>query len=562
MLPSKHQLIFQSNNERHQIKITQYADDTCVFLNSHEDIPNCLNQINDYTQVSGLKLNISKTEGLMLPNNETPNFDYGLKWPNTPIRYLGIFISTDMTQCQTLNWTSKLDKMQKLLDSWRTRKLTIMGKILIIKTLVLPKIIYSATMLPTPDFLTKTVNKLMYNFIWGKRDKIKRLILINKYENGGLNMIDLDSHLNAIKAAWVPRIYKGNVNSSWKLLPLEYINHVTKGYIQYMNFSNSKMFKSLDSIPEFYKEVIVGFCKSIKVKDIKSKTDLYESFIWGNQNFMVDNECLMSKSFINSNILFVKDILDEDGNLLPNIHHHIQNKNLFLPTISRIVQSLKPFKHLRFIVEQVNADIEDLTLEIYFNKKCKWFYEKIVSQKYKKNNMINRWSRILDCTFNCKDFYLNKMKFITEVKIAEFNYKIFNNILATGRNLYKWNKFHTDACIYCGLGPHDSRHLLYECIHLDNTWFIVQDVLRQQIDWIEIVLGINKKAAENCCISLICYIIYKKFLVDKDRGVNDPHIPLKLYLKRELTYKLETYKEIENTNSITRYITDIIKKLE
>ena len=47
-------------------------------------------------------------------------------------------------------------------------------------------------MLQIPPSLIKDLKKVMYNFVWGKRDKIKRLVLINKFENGGLNMITDD----------------------------------------------------------------------------------------------------------------------------------------------------------------------------------------------------------------------------------------------------------------------------------------------------------------------------------------------------------------------------------
>ena len=48
-----------------------------------------------------------------------------IKWPEHPIRYLGIYIGNDKELCEKLNWTNKIDDMQKLIDSWRTRKLTL-----------------------------------------------------------------------------------------------------------------------------------------------------------------------------------------------------------------------------------------------------------------------------------------------------------------------------------------------------------------------------------------------------------------------------------------------------
>ena len=58
---------------------------------------------------------------------------------------------------------------------WRHRKLTLMrGKIVVIKSYALPKLVYPLTSLPNPPKETiKHIEKLMYDFVWdGKPDKI------------------------------------------------------------------------------------------------------------------------------------------------------------------------------------------------------------------------------------------------------------------------------------------------------------------------------------------------------------------------------------------------------
>ena len=54
-----------------------------------------------------------------------------------------------------------------------------MGKIVVIKSYALPKLIYPLTSLPNPPKeAIKGIEKMMYDFIWdGKPDKIKREIL-------------------------------------------------------------------------------------------------------------------------------------------------------------------------------------------------------------------------------------------------------------------------------------------------------------------------------------------------------------------------------------------------
>lgn len=50
------------------------------------------------------------------------------------------------------------------------------------------------------------VNKLSYSFLWnGKRDKIKRDIIINDYSHGGLKMIAVQFFSKSLKATWMKK---------------------------------------------------------------------------------------------------------------------------------------------------------------------------------------------------------------------------------------------------------------------------------------------------------------------------------------------------------------------
>jgi len=64
-----------------------------------------------------------------------------------------------------LNFHGKLEKLEKILNSWRRRKLTLYGKINIIKTLGLSKLIFSASVLPIPENFAQEVNKLTFKFL-------------------------------------------------------------------------------------------------------------------------------------------------------------------------------------------------------------------------------------------------------------------------------------------------------------------------------------------------------------------------------------------------------------
>ena len=69
-----------------------------------------------------------------------------------------------------------------------------------------------STILPTPskEFI-KRVEKELFGFVWRKKpDKIKRKIMYNTYEHGGLKMTDYESFCNALKISWIKRLNDEN----------------------------------------------------------------------------------------------------------------------------------------------------------------------------------------------------------------------------------------------------------------------------------------------------------------------------------------------------------------
>ena len=73
------------------IKLTQLADDTTLFLKSKNEINIALNTVEDFGNVSGLKLNRNKTEGMWIGKLKHCNEKIGnINWSNKPVKALGI----------------------------------------------------------------------------------------------------------------------------------------------------------------------------------------------------------------------------------------------------------------------------------------------------------------------------------------------------------------------------------------------------------------------------------------------------------------------------------------
>ena len=73
---------------------------------------------------------------------------------------------------------------KKNLNMWRCRGLTLLGKIQIVRTFVIPKFMSKAALITISKDLIKGINRLIYGFIWRGSGKIKRSAIINDIENG------------------------------------------------------------------------------------------------------------------------------------------------------------------------------------------------------------------------------------------------------------------------------------------------------------------------------------------------------------------------------------------
>ena len=105
------------------------------------------------------------------------------------------------------NYDEKLTKLKASLSCWELQRLSLLGKITVLKSLIVSQLTYILSPLPTNQCAVDEVNTLFFKFLWnGKGDKIKRDVMISEYEDGGLKMIDITLFTQALKLNWVKKL--------------------------------------------------------------------------------------------------------------------------------------------------------------------------------------------------------------------------------------------------------------------------------------------------------------------------------------------------------------------
>ena len=172
--------------------------------------------------ISGLRLNKKKTEVLRIgasagrQDKLCPEKDF--KWVTDRLKALGVCISTDAVVSMKANYNKKLGKVRNCLSCWEYRRLSLLKKIVVLKSLIASQLVYILSPLPANYAALDVINNMFYSFLWsGRGDKIKRDVMISDYKNGGLRMIDIKSFNKALKSTWVKKYLDSDNSGKWKL---------------------------------------------------------------------------------------------------------------------------------------------------------------------------------------------------------------------------------------------------------------------------------------------------------------------------------------------------------
>ena len=222
------------------------------------------------------------------------------KESNKDFRYL-LFL-------QQKTWTR-----ENILKIWKLRNLTIEGRIAVFKSLAISKLIHLALVTEIPTTTINLLTKIQMEFIWkGKNPKIKNSTICNDYEYAGLKNVNIFLNVISLQCSWIKRLSDNNFHQ-WKVIP----HYLIRRYLG----RNFKFHSSLEvshsilcKFPRFYKEVIIRWGKHLS-SPATLPSIVACQFIWHNKHIQIDNKSTYFYTFSNSNINFVGQLFDTNGEM-------------------------------------------------------------------------------------------------------------------------------------------------------------------------------------------------------------------------------------------------------
>ena len=131
-------------------------------LKNKRDLERAIASLELFGKIAGTELYLSKCEVLWVGSYKQKQHDCNLcsiKWPEKPVRCLGIYIGHDQKECYRLNYEDKIADIDEVLKYAEKRNLTLFGKVCIIKSMVISKITFVAMCFTVPDGIIKQIDQ-------------------------------------------------------------------------------------------------------------------------------------------------------------------------------------------------------------------------------------------------------------------------------------------------------------------------------------------------------------------------------------------------------------------
>ena len=550
---------FSNNNSRFELKLLQYADDTTFFVADKDSLEVILKELDMFGKVAGPKINKEKTAMLWVGKKENRwNLsDMELTWEEDVIRYLGFYITGSSPIACKANWENKLDKMQRLLDNWRKRNLTIFGRVTVLKTLALSQIIHLLMFHTVPNVIMKKINKMFYRFLWqGQTDKVRRCDVIKNCLNGGVKMVDVEKLVFSFRLRWIGRLVD-DTEAVWKHLAHYWfdrfggINLILNSDFQAHNVSS--IFGK--NMPEFYVEIVHAWSQ-IDKKIFGKELPVEKNILWHNQNITFNKNTLYYKEWFESGIIRLEDILlGKSFKTVEEIRSVLKTKNIKRCVIfhySKLRQAIPKIWLTQ--ISETNRDHNTLPVAVPHietqkgvKRLCdvtsRYFYNQLIKMEGIHTRCCLYWENKIGINIAWENCFARNLVKVKENKLKEFNFKVLYNLLPVKRNLCKWKISDDSQCNVCHVDE-DIIHALITCRMNRSFWkyiyWVCQKVFHISIDInVSLLLKINEKEDIDDFMNIAFWCIYKLIILRNHKGKDDREHRLKYLFVSELRRRLE-----------------------
>ena len=355
-----------------------------------------------------------------------------------------------------------------MINIWQKRNLTLIGKIILIKSLFISKFIHILLSLASPnETLFVKIDTLFDKFLWnGKPPKFRKQILEKLVSEGGLNYPNI-RHIDAtMKISWFNRLY--TTCEGWASIPYFYkIDLIyTYGAVYQEN-----LIQTVENT--FWNDTIRSLLMLTKQNVFHGDIALLSTPLWFNTRVIP----WRLPAWVKKGITTIGDILHKNGEIFSIadiqstwdikcnflLHMSLTNKiRLILPQKDKFYPNLHPkLSHILYDIEIGNKGNKNIyhntlrdQLDIISDTKDKWsnsFNEEIGNDTVQKS-------------------FKTAKKLAPSVYQYYNQYKLLHRRIVNNQLLKRMNIVESENCLFCGQGPETIEHIYLLYGNATDLW--------------------------------------------------------------------------------------------
>ena len=537
--------------------LSLFADDLDLFLKYKESVWNAvMKEFDNFEHITGMKISYEKTTiyriGSLKGSNAKFYSSRKIQWTNEPVNVLGVIACHDLNECFKLNLDPIVEKTRNVLNNWKPRGLSLIGKVEVVNTLIASLFVYKSLVLPCiPKTYIKQIESIIQEFIWdGGKSKIAMDKLKGLKTDGGLGLVDIEARDRAFKASWVFRIKDNEFISKLAFVLME--NPL--GHDLWRANLNTKDIKKLfPKVNKFWQYVMsVWFNVScIKPKD---RNMVGNQLVWYNSEIRIDNKPIFHKKLYQAGLKTISDILDRTNNFL-NFEEFsrkfgIKDYCIYAGIIASIPDKWK---------QLLNVDEENYEDNLYMKlqntpKVTGVIYKRMKNDEKLIQSKVIKIENILETEVDYETVLRslrNINKITISVKLRSFQYRFLMGGIITNRLLKIYKVRENDWCTFCGSSPETMIHLFWECIKVRPVWTYIQKLISTKVTFKEIFLvnvEQNPNRVENVIVLIAKQFIYKHRCLQNNLVTDRLNICIKNY--ETIEYEIAKKKNNIGTHEI------------
>jgi hypothetical protein len=480
-------------NAKFHFKVAAYADDISVICcRTSRSISEVFREYERLTRRSGLELNADKTEILNLKPDGIIKikFEYNKEKYEvnsvTKMKICFLFFCSDQVEEHQLNVTKKISKIREKMKLWTSRNLTLEGKVLIVKTFGLSQIIYNMQSYEFKAQDITHIERLIFGFLWSTKenpngiDRIKRSIMKNEYDQGGMKVPDM----NCLNRAMKMRQFVRASNSNHSIAQIQLM--LTGGRQTQQEYRKITEEEAVIASAQTTVNILTDFNRksyeSLSEEEYESDRNLIEEVCSINVNTYLERmnrpfAVCVNRIVMNNGVVTLGELVREyesenDDKILKAMKITLANFPKKLIKIaecyndnvdenSSSMQYLRLEDGRRINIEIITAKEFQITLKKFMNKTEKCDFPARLDVPGFDNANINKMR------MNCHNS-----------KLRNIYFRLTHNDFFTRVRMKKYKMVDSDECERC-TNQETTRHLFYECVHANNIWQTFNEIMRR-----------------------------------------------------------------------------------